>query len=328
MPRSGRMRIKIPLVGADSAEHKAMSTNTFFLEPIPPFRLDLTVRALRRHPDNAIDRWNDQTYRRIIPVSGQAVELAVEQVSPPEAPRLRVTVRGISLDSKVKGAAMRVLKRLLGLQIDLRDFYRLASPDSRLGPLVQEFQGMKPPQSPTVFESVVSAIACQQKKLAEGIRLLNHLSESRGLAIADDGRAHAFPRPEDLVGLDSGTLHSMGFSKHKANCILWLARSIFDEYLDLENITTLTDEAAHALLVALSAVGHWGAQFVLLRGLGRLHVFPADDVDARNSLQQWMHRQKPVGHSDVGHIRDPWKPYAGLIYFYLLLKASASTSSS
>ena len=34
-----------------------MSRNTLFLEPVPPFRLDLTVWTLRRRPDNAVDRW-------------------------------------------------------------------------------------------------------------------------------------------------------------------------------------------------------------------------------------------------------------------------------
>jgi DNA-3-methyladenine glycosylase II len=31
---------------------------SFVLEPIPPFRLDLTVWTLRRRPDNIIDRWD------------------------------------------------------------------------------------------------------------------------------------------------------------------------------------------------------------------------------------------------------------------------------
>ena len=175
-----------------------MSENTFFLEPVPPFRLDPTALALRRRPDNAVDRWNGKTYRRIVSLEGQAVELAVKQVSPPEVPRLRVTVRGASLNSKLKDAATRVLDRLLGLHIDLRDFYHLASDDSSLGPLVREFEGMKPPRLPTVFESVVSAIACQQTKLTNGIRMLNRLAERFGPAIAKRRRAHAFPCPKDL----------------------------------------------------------------------------------------------------------------------------------
>jgi len=34
----------------------AMSRSTFHLEPVPPFRLDLTVWTLRRRPSNAVDR--------------------------------------------------------------------------------------------------------------------------------------------------------------------------------------------------------------------------------------------------------------------------------
>lgn len=322
-----------------------MNENTFLLEPVPPFRLDLTVLALRRHPDNAVDRWDGNCYRRIVLLEGQAVELAVKQVGPLEAPRLSVTVRGASFDSKLKEASTRVLERLLGLQIDLRDFYRLASDDSSFGPLVQEFQGMKPPRAPTVFESVVSAIACQQTNLTDGIRLLNLLAERSGPAIAKRRRVHAFPRPEDVIGLASTAYHAavygnyairflpdalrkMGFKPQKASSIVEVATSIVDGTLDLEGITSLTNKEALARLIKLPGVNLWTAQFVLLRGLGRLDVFPADDVDARNSLQHWLHLDEPVGHADVGHIRPPWKPHAGLIYFHLLLRASASASSS
>ncbi len=30
----------------------------FQIKPVPPFRLDLTVRALRRRPHNLVDRWD------------------------------------------------------------------------------------------------------------------------------------------------------------------------------------------------------------------------------------------------------------------------------
>jgi hypothetical protein len=35
---------------------------TFALRPIPPFRLDLTVWALRRRARNMIGRWDGSTY--------------------------------------------------------------------------------------------------------------------------------------------------------------------------------------------------------------------------------------------------------------------------
>ena len=36
------------------------------LRPVPPFRLDLTVWALRRRARNAIDRWDGTTYCRVV----------------------------------------------------------------------------------------------------------------------------------------------------------------------------------------------------------------------------------------------------------------------
>ena len=45
--------------------------------PLPVFRLDFSVWALRRRPRNAIDRWDGVTYRRLIVLEGRPSELAV-----------------------------------------------------------------------------------------------------------------------------------------------------------------------------------------------------------------------------------------------------------
>jgi DNA-3-methyladenine glycosylase II len=58
---------------------------------------------------------------------------------------------------------------------------------------------------------------------------------------------------------------------------------------------------------------------VLLRGLGRIEVFPGDDLGARNNLARWLHLRKPLDYGHAMRIVDKWKPFAGLIYFHLLL---------
>ena len=49
------------------------------LRPIPPFRLDPTVWALRRRSLNLIDRWDGTTYRRTILLGRRLIEVAVRQ---------------------------------------------------------------------------------------------------------------------------------------------------------------------------------------------------------------------------------------------------------
>ena len=47
----------------DASPGERMSCITFSLDPIPPFRLDLTAWALRRRPQNEVDFWDGETYR-------------------------------------------------------------------------------------------------------------------------------------------------------------------------------------------------------------------------------------------------------------------------
>ena len=69
----------------------------------------------------------------------------------------------------------------------------------------------------------------------------------------------------------------------------------------------------------LRGIGRWTAEYTLLRGLGRIDLFPGDDIGARNNLERWMRLRGPLDYVRVAHVVSRWKPYGGLIYFHLLL---------
>ncbi|HQV93043.1 MAG TPA: hypothetical protein PLA27_01670 [Anaerolineales bacterium] len=297
-------------------------TKRIFLDvqPVPPFRLDLTVWTLRRRPDNLFDRWDGTTYRRVLIADDKPFEIAVTQ--PGE--NLRVAVTGARLTSSLKNQVTAALERLLGIRIDLRKFYRLSKKDSWLKPLANQFQGMKPPRLLTPFEALINAIACQQLTLTMGIRLLNRLTEAYGLALkTEDGTVRAFPRPQDLARADLEDLRQMSFSYQKARYITSISRLIVGGELDLDEIATLDDEEAVARLCELKGVGRWTAEYVLLRGLGRTHIFPADDVGARNNLQKWLGLSGKMTYANTRAVLSRWDGFGGLIYFHLLLKSLA-----
>ncbi len=58
-----------------------------------------------------------------------------------------------------------------------------------------------------------------------------------------------------------------------------------------------------------------------LRGLGRLHVFPGDEVGARNNLLRWLGLTGPLNYDGVRRAVTPWSVYGGLVYFHLLLES-------
>ncbi len=293
---------------------------------MPPFRLGLAVWVLRRRPENLIDRWDGRCYRRALDLEGGPVEVTVTQTGPPETPRLRVVVEGKRAGPGTRPAITAALERLLGLRIDLTDFERFAARDVRLRPLARRFRGMKPPRFPTVFECLVNGIACQQVTLTLGIRLLGRLAEAYGLeASGGEVPAHAFPRPEDLAGRKPEELRPLGFSRQKARALIDLACAIAEGHLDLEAMATEPDEIVVDRLLRLRGVGRWTAEYVLLRGLGRLHVFPGDDVGARNNLRRWLERPASLDYEGVHQALAPWRAYAGLVYFHLLLDRLTET---
>ena len=297
-------------------------TTRFEMEPIAPFRLDLTVWALRRRPGNAVDRWDGQTYRRAFPTTGGIADLAVSQVEKSDAARLEVSVTtdGPVDRDRVQAETTARLRRMLGLEIDLGTFYRLADQDPDLQNLADRFRGLKPPRFTTLFECLTNAIACPQLTLTVGIELLTRLAAAYGRRLPGDRLgARSFPEAGDLVGMDPHGLRELGFSYRKSTAVVELAERIEKGELCLEDLAPVTDDEAIRALRGLRGVGRWSAEYTLLRGLGRLQVFPGDDVGARNNLKRWLGLDRALDYEEVRRVTSRWAPYSGLVYFHLLL---------
>ena len=290
------------------------------LEPGAPFRLDLTAWALRRRSHNALDRWDGSTYQRVVSIDGRPVALLVTQGGALDAPRLTVRLAGRPIDQHAEVLARSALDRLFGLTVDLSEFAAMAAPDPLLGPLAERMRGLKPPRFPTVFEALVNGVACQQLSLAVGIHLLNRLVADRGRPVAEDsGGPRAFPTPEGLATAQPDELKLHGFSFSKARTIVETARAIVAGDLDLESLEHLDDGAAIERLTSLRGVGRWTAEYVMLRGLGRLHIFPGDDVGAHNKLRRFFEIDTELDYDGVKRLVAPWHPYAAVSYTHLTL---------
>ncbi len=296
--------------------------SSMILRPVPPFRLDFTVWALRRRARNEIDRWDGRTYRRLVVLGSRPTELAVRQEGRSTTPRLIVTVTPPFQTQVDRTHLRRTIVRLLGLRVDLARWYRTAERDQHLRTLAPRFRGLKPPRFPTLFEALVNAIACQQLSLVVGLELLNRLAVACDVkrGISDGKQLHAFPAPRDLARLSPGAYRAIGFSRQKARALRTLALCVERREIYLDRLASVDDVEASAILRQLRGVGRWTAEYVLLRGLGRLHVFPGDDVGAQKSLARWLGRSSPLDYAGVQRATQAWRPYAGLVYFHLLLE--------
>jgi DNA-3-methyladenine glycosylase II len=301
----------------------------FTLAPVPPFRLELAAWTIRRRPENLVDRWDGESYKRVLLLDGFPVEVRVRQTGSLGRPRLHIHAAGNRpIPPSARPAITRALERALGLRVDLRPFYRLARGDQKLGELAEKYEGMKPPRFPTVFESLVNGITCQQFSLTVGLRMLNRLTEIAGPRLEMNGAVcYGFPRPAELARVRPAELHARGYSGAKARALAELSRGIVSGELDLEGLEGAGNDAALERLLEVRGVGRWTAEYTLLRGLGRLDVFPGDDVGARNGLGEWLGLRGPISYERVRRVLRRFEPYAGVLYFLMLLEGLAAAGA-
>jgi DNA-3-methyladenine glycosylase II len=298
---------------------------TFELHPRPPFRLDLTVWALRRRSRNRIDTWNG-VYRRALLIDKQTVAVAIVQEGPPHLPTLIVTATAATEVTPPDFSAMRrTVELLLGVGVDLAPFYDLAEADPQLRVLRDRFRGVKPPRFPTIFEALANAVGNQQLSLDVGIELLNRLTATYGTHVrADHMDVAAFPEAAVLAGASVTDIRALGFSVSKAGYLVGLGEAVSSGRFSVAELESMNRDDATRCLERLHGVGRWSAEYVLLRGLGRLEVFPGDDVGARNKLQRMFGLHTPPSYAEILEILAPWHPFAGVVYFHLLLDGLAA----
>jgi|SRR5215469_12050033 len=99
-----------------------MKRIVFSIVPIRPFRLDLTVWALRRRPTNQIDYWDGSTFRRVLEIDHKPLEISVEQEGPADRARLVVNATARDLAQSTQVEVKNQLARMLGLRQDLSSF--------------------------------------------------------------------------------------------------------------------------------------------------------------------------------------------------------------
>jgi DNA-3-methyladenine glycosylase II len=299
---------------------------TFTLRPRPPFRLDLTVWALRRRAHNVVDRFDDGVWRRVLVIGKSPAGVAVRQTRTGSRPEIEVRISS-ARPQAVKAEVAALVTKMLGLERDLSAFYRMARGDARLCELAERLRGMKPVRYATVFEGFANAVACQLVSLSAGMHVLNRITEACGTAGAVDGMPapmRSFPAAAVIARSNPDALRALGLSRQKGEYLIGLARLALDPRdRDFGSLERLGDDDAIARLLQIRGVGRWTAEYVMLRGFGRINIFPGDDVGGRNKLFEWLGASGEPTYDGVTAMLERWHPYGGLIYLHLIVNAVA-----
>lgn len=297
-----------------------MVTEKFRILPVPPFRLDYTVWILRRRKNNLIDVQDKEVYTRIFQIDNKVVKTLITQKGSVDKPILEVEVickqNVYNLNVKIRG----ILKKMLNTQKDYSGFYQMAVNDKVLKALAERFRGLKPPRFPGLFEAIVNAIACQQVSLDVGVILLSRFAEKYGSRFNEVfPQSYSFPEPVSIREVTEQDLRKLGFSISKSRSIIMIAKAFRQNILTDRRFEHMQNSQAVKRLTSMKGIGRWSAEYVLLRGLGRIDVLPGDDAGVRKNIRRLFNLSAESDYETVHRLVSRWQPYAGFVYLHLLL---------
>ena len=121
---------------------------------------------------------------------------------------------------------------------------------------------------------------------------------------------------ESLAALSIGELRACGISPQKASYLHDLAEKVASGQVRLHRAGRLSDEAVIEELVQIKGIGVWTAQMFLMFSLGRLDVFPHQDLGIRAALKNLYGLGELPDRETSLAIAAPWRPYATIASWY------------
>lgn len=302
----------VPIPRTPSASRSLRQGTRVRVPVAAPFRLDLTVRLLQRLPAHPVEVLDGGRYvRAFLGPRGPAGWIARTR---PEADGLELELFGAVGEV---APWVSLLRRTLGLDVELAPFFRRAAAIPALAPLARAMAGVRPPRFLALHEALASVIPFQQVSLAAGVAALRRIVLALSApARLDDVEAWPFPSAADLAGAPLAVLRAAGLSGAKARALQGACRAIHDGALDGEALEGMPTVALVARLQEIPGIGPWSAALLALRGFGRLDVFPPGDVAAARLLGRVP--RGPELEAQLG----PWR---GMLYYALFLRRMSST---
>ena len=275
-----------------------------------PYRLDLTVAVLRRFSTNIVDVMAaDGTYARALGGFAAPGIVLVRQHEP------GALVVEADVGPGEDARALALVQRMLGTARTVPRFDRGARKISWLRALAARMRGVKPPRYPSLWEACVNAVVFQQISIIAASAMLRRAILALGEPVAHGELAlHAFPEPGAVLAAPEGDLRSAGLSAAKVATLRRVAEALLEGALDEAMLEERSSAEAVALLCRIKGVGPWTATVILLRGLGRLDVFPMNDSGVARGLAALA-----GGPVDIPATLEALGDERGMLYYHLLL---------
>lgn len=159
------------------------------------------------------------------------------------------------------------------------------------------------------YQSLIKSVIYQQLHPNAGDAIF-----ARFLLIFDN----KFPNDKSILKKSFIKIKSCGLSQSKLLTILEVASQSANKKLPTSiEIRKMRDDEIIKLFTTFKGIGEWTVQMLLIFNLGRLDIFPHNDLAVRKNYQKLKKLTSPVTSKEIIKISKAWSPYRSVASWYL-----------
>ncbi len=122
-----------------------------------------------------------------------------------------------------------------------------------------------------------------------------------------EGRA---PTPHEILDDEPEELRAaVGLSRAKVSFLRSLAEHVTSGELDLDHVSTLSDDELITELTAVKGIGEWSAHMFLMFQLQRPDVLATGDLGVRRGVERAYGLEQLPSALELTELAEPWRPY-------------------
>lgn len=255
------------------------------VDVLGPWSLATSKKFWEGFAPSSLAPQNDAVLRTVFCCEGDwnRVEAQVRQ----SGHTAHITVTGVGdLD-----AAAAQVGRFLSLDIDARDWPKVADRDPIIAEAQTQLRGLRPCGFHSPYEAAAWAVLSGRIRIVQAARLRADLITQHG----EDG---AFPTPHALLDLD------LDLPGRKPEYLRAVAEAALDGHLAAEQLRAMEPGHAISTIQQVKGLGPFGAELVLIRGANAPDVLPHHE---RRLNAEITERYGP--NHDLTEVTQAWRPF-------------------
>ena len=119
-----------------------------------------------------------------------------------------------------------------------------------------------------------------------------------------------------IVAFSVDELREVGVSRQKAGYILDLAEKTVEGSVNFRGFSKMSNQEIIENLTQVKGIGVWTAQMFLMFSMGRLDVFPVDDLGLQNAMKKIYELDDSCSKETLLNISAKWEPYQTIASWY------------